>query len=288
MTEFITIENGVFLLIAASQGASIAKFIHIVSQTNILRDNYTDNYDVRDSGLFPMVPFANRIRNNQFIWQNKLIQLPLHQFDDNFFLHGDGWIKSWEVLSQKSNQVTFALESKIEFVCHYYATLDYLLERNQLIITLSIKNLAETPFPFGLGLHPFFEIEKNTTLQFEHSGMWLEDEFHLPCDYTTNIESKFNFSKTNIIHHEWINNGYDNWLGKTVLQRKKGISVIMQSNAPILQVFQPETKEQLNTRFICLEPQTHAVDAHNSAIESLYHLNKNEKAELKVLITFLS
>lgn len=286
MGHYFILKNNQLQLSVATLGASITHLRLLATQTDILRSTkqFTP-YDVTKSGLFPMVPFANRIRNNQFIWEGMPITWPIHNFDVDFFLHGDGWTKEWQILSLQSESIKLGLESVIADICHYYATINYKLIDSQLIVILTLENLSPKPFPFGMGLHPFFEIENGTTLQFEHNGMWLEDKNYLPNGYTTEIESKFDFRRTQEIHHQWINNGYDNWHGKATLSRLNNLVVTMQSDVPVLQLFQPNTDLGEYLRFICLEPQTHAVDAHNSALHSLKILQQHENIAMTMSIT---
>ena len=231
-----------------------------------------------------MLPMANRISNNCFRWQGDTINLPLHQHDKTFFLHGDGWINTWQRDSQKGNnqQIILHSSSKIDGVCDYSASLIYTLIENCLLLSLQIKNEGKHCFPFGAGFHPFFNLIENSKLAFDAQGMWLEDENYLPTDYLDEIPESFNFHQFRNIPKNWINSGYKlRNLCKVTLKHPNAIKVILNSPCHYLQVYKPEG----NSSYICLEPQSHFVDAHNSpGLESLTILEAGQSMEIEMTI----
>lgn len=49
--------------------------------------------------MFPMLPLANRVAGNRFLLRGEEVVLPQHEADDKFFLHGDGWLRRWDVVN---------------------------------------------------------------------------------------------------------------------------------------------------------------------------------------------
>ncbi|WPC76219.1 aldose epimerase family protein [Vibrio porteresiae] len=276
------IENAYFRLIVSESGGAVSNLVYLPKNFDVLRQS-SDLSFAGESGLFPMLPMVNRIRGNSFVWRNRKIRLPLHKYNDNFFIHGDGWLNSWHSENVSDNKkIILTSTSCIESVCSYSAMLCYTLESNRLSITLKIKNDGNEAFPFGAGFHPFFTTMSNSKLSFKADGIWLEDKNNLPTDFMHQIPESFKFEDLKNIPDIWINNGYKLADGCNLfLEHANGININVKSPCHYLQVYKP----QGDSSFICLEPQSQYVDAHNSStFESLTILEPNQVMEIKMEI----
>ncbi|HEY0208911.1 aldose 1-epimerase [Acerihabitans sp.] len=212
-----------------------------------------------ECSLFPMLPLANRVEGNAFTWRGRLVTFPPSPSDPRFFLHGDGWQADWTLEQCSPDAVVFSLAGALPGVYRYQARLGYALRGNALLATLSITNTDAGPFPFGLGFHPFFCKNPATTLSFQARGYWPERAHHLPAAWREAVPVGWDFSTPRLPGEGWINNAFSGWTGRAVLHDAgSGAAVTMESATDILLVYQPE-----NSDFICLEPQTHPVNAHN-------------------------
>ncbi|MGR5179261.1 aldose 1-epimerase [Vibrio parahaemolyticus] len=216
-----------------------------------------------EASMFPMVPMVNRIRGNRFEWLGRQVVLPINQqVDQDFFLHGDGWLSRWQLCQQNSKEgwLEIAMTSDIEGVCHYQAKQGYQLQQDSLTITMTLTNFGEEAFPFGAGFHPFFHCLPDTQVHFSALELWLEDAHHLPTEHTTAIPAVFNFEQEKALPKAWINNGYqmDKSGVNATLKHSNGLLITLTSPCRYLQVYKPEG----NSNFLCLEPQSQAVNAH--------------------------
>ncbi|EMK3396588.1 aldose 1-epimerase [Vibrio parahaemolyticus] len=261
-----TLKNDMFNLVINERGGCIDCFQYRGKKPfDILRlRTELGNGSAGESGMFPMIPLVNRVRANHFNWRGKQVVLPINpQVDKGFFLHGDGWLSQWKLSqeNQTDGWIELELASSIDGVCHYYAVQRFHLIQNRLVVTMTLANQGTEDFPFGLGFHPFFSCLPDTKVTFPAFGVWLEDHCYLPCSYTTNIPPVFNFNKSKRIPEDWINNGYS--MGEpgvvATIQHSNGLVITLTSPCEYLQVFKP--KGQSN--FLCLEPQSQAVDAHS-------------------------
>ncbi|MGF1689936.1 aldose 1-epimerase [Photobacterium kagoshimensis] len=221
-------------------------------------------HSAAEASMFPMVPMVNRIRGNSFEWQGRQVTLPINsQVDPDFFLHGDGWLTQWQLCRQNPQELWLELvmTSDIKSVCHYQAKQRFQLEQDSLIVTMTVTNLSEEAFPFGAGFHPFFYCLPDTQVQFSALGVWREDATYLPSDYTTAISTVFDFEQAKPIPNAWINNGYrmDKSGVTATLNHNNGLRVTLTSPCHYLQVYKPEGQ----AGFLCLEPQSQAVNAHS-------------------------
>lgn len=283
-----SISNERITLSVCETGASITELSYINAsgrRLEVLR-GYSEAFDSTSdfnpllSAMFPMVPFVNRIKGNSFELYGKKIDLPTHHLDSEFYLHGDGWINDWHVT--KNNTTIYCyFESHIKGICHYSARQEISLVGNEVNITLTIKNLGMQEFPYGIGLHPYFRCEYDSLLSFSPEGVWLEQHDHLPGDYLDVIPEHLSFCNTTVPDF-WINNCYsfpENV--NTSITHRNGMQVCLASDSKYMMVFKPSREDE----FICLEPQTQMLDAHNhNAYASLKMLAQNEELSLSVSI----
>lgn len=212
------------------------------------------------SGLFPMVPIANRIKENKIINEERLIELPSVDWDKEFFLHGDGWKKTWAVHCEQQDTIVLTLESQISDHIHYLATLSFKIAHSQLTVTLTAKNLSAHPFPFNIGLHPFFCSSDSSYLRIPHQGFWPEAEKHLPLPYQEHVPSQYNFKTPKILTQGWINHCYKVYSSVAeLINYDMGYKVEIHYDSDYLTIYQPER----SAPFICIEPQSFPINAHN-------------------------
>ncbi len=112
MTALYTLETDTFLLQVSQNGAAIHRLLYKPKKFEVLRVG--DSKLAENSGLFPMIPFANRIKGNKFTLEGKEFQLPLHNLDETYLLHGDAWQKEWRLDKTSTDTSTLALTLKSE------------------------------------------------------------------------------------------------------------------------------------------------------------------------------
>lgn len=206
------------------------------------------------SGLFWMLPFANRARQNR-----------LHGFEimpntpEPLALHGTAWSRAWAV------EETDASSARLSLSCGYAETpyplsagLEFQLEGTIFRAHVWVRNEADQSVPAGLGAHPYFPSLPQTTLQFEATWFYLEGPDHLPTDAIT-LPPELDFCNEARLPGSWRNNAYGGWTGlarirqpdlgyQVVLQAQAGMRELMLYTAPGLSRF-------------ALEPQTHTSGA---------------------------
>ena len=89
MAEEWILENAHLRMRVASLGGKVQSLYSRHYQAPVLYENPA-------GGMFPMLPLANRVAGNRFIFQGREIVLPRHHADAHFFLHGDGWLQRWD------------------------------------------------------------------------------------------------------------------------------------------------------------------------------------------------
>lgn len=273
--ETLLLENEHLRLTVAPEGAAIRSLESLTHQQPILHPG--------DKALFPMLPLANRVAGNRFPLHDEIIELPKSPVDEQFFLHGDGWLKTWEVEKHDSLNLVLTMESQHDCGFDYQARLAYRLEGARFIAELELSHRGTKPMVYGLGFHPFFHITPSTRVQFGATGFWPEGENHLPLAWQGELTAQTDFLQPKTPDNQWVNVGYSGWNGRALIENDE-MRVQLRCATPYLMVFSMEDET-----FICLEPQTHPVNAHNMAGQPGLVLLQNEQSTaIKMEITVLS
>jgi aldose 1-epimerase len=270
MTATLLLENAHLRMRVAPQGGAVLSLDALAFQQPVLRAGNGDAPG--ECGLFPMLPLANRVAGNRFTLHGRDIQLPESPVDAQFFLHGDGWLARWQVAEQSGEHCVLRLHQRHECGFDYQAELVYRLRDNALEIALELTHLGDTPMVYGGGVHPFFHFTANSRIQFAASGYWPEGESHLPLAWTDNLPAAADFSRAGYGEDAWLNVGYSGWNGRATILHER-MAVTLCAPTSWLMLFRMPGEP-----FVCLEPQTHPVNAHHMpGMPGLVLLMKGEK-----------
>lgn len=273
--QSLLLENSHLRLVVAPEGAAILSLDSLTHQLPILHPG--------EKALFPMLPLANRVAGNRFLLHGETITLPESPVDEQFFLHGDGWLKTWQVETHDAQQVVLTLASQYSCGFDYQARLTYRLVEKRFIAELELTHLGSKPMVYGLGFHPFFALTSSTRVQFNASGFWPEGASHLPQQWRGDLTPQTNFINPKIPDNQWLNVGYSGWNGTALIESGE-MRLQLNCATPYLMVFR-----MADESFICLEPQSHPVNAHNMAGQpGLVLLGAGKSTQLQMEIAVLS
>jgi aldose 1-epimerase len=283
MMANFTLENPCLRARITDKGACLLGLEALNPSKHILRPWTKDEWSPEASAMFPMLPFANRIAGNQFSVRNKRYFLPAQPFNNPYYLHGNGWLEQWEADFKNGSTITLRSNPEKMGIYEYIAEITYSLINNVFKAEMLITHTGEEPAPYGAGFHPFFMLTPDDTVQFSSTGYWTEDVNHLADEWHETIPLDRDFSRPITPSGVWINNCYSGWNGVAKISNSQR-SIVMTSAAPLLMVYQNN-----NANFICLEPQTHQVNAHHlPGRPGLRMLNKNDTLLLTMEILFIS
>lgn len=251
MSSALTLQNAHLRMRVDPQGGRLLTLFSLPHQQPVL---YTGD---GAGGLFPMLPVANRVAGNRFSQRDGDVQLPLHDADPTFWLHGDGWRQRWEVADAGDQHCVLRLRSQHPCGYDYWATLRYALDGATLVAQLSITHQGQRPMLYGCGFHPWFAFDAQSTAQFSASGYWPEGEQHLPLAWRSDIPPEADFSRAHNGADRWLNVGYSGWGGRAVI-RHGVMKITLSAQTPWLMLFRMPGRS-----FLCLEPQSHPVNAHH-------------------------
>jgi aldose 1-epimerase len=209
-----------------------------------------------------LAPVSNRV-SRPFDWGGRTHALPRNLATEAFPIHGDAFARPWRVAARDQASVRLELDDGGFGPLLYSASLTHALVGSGYASELSITSRCAEPMPFGGGFHPWFPRDRETRLTFTATGVWLEDDRHLPAgDRPVAVPEAWDFSGGKALPEGWINNGFSGWDGRLrIAQGAAAVPVRLTAGSALdtLILFSPGA----GADFFCAEPVTHPVDAVN-------------------------
>ncbi|MDO6758885.1 aldose 1-epimerase [Tamlana sp. 2_MG-2023] len=271
--EFDNSDSKTYAKINLNEGASLQVFTF--KGLEIIKDlaplTYKDTY--ASAILFP---FANRIKDGSYTFNDKPFQFNINQIEENNALHGLVYDKTFQILETNSDadSATVILEyteekESVGFPYSFSVTLKYTFNKNGLSLEFSAKNTSDKPFPFTLGWHPYFSCEDlhNSTLYFDSTKKLIIGDRNIGTGIE-NIEAVDGFQiKDQQLDDCWILNKGD------VVYKTPNYQFELTSSVKnnFLQAYTPPSKN-----VIAIEPTTGVSDSFNNKI-GLQTLAPNSK-----------
>lgn len=210
---------------------------------------------------FPLVPYANRIADGRFTFEDVDYRLPLNFGDHPHSIHGFGWQTDWTAseTGDVSTRLIHDHRGNAQWPSAYRAEQRVALTPSQLSMSLSVTNIGDVAMPIGLGFHPYFLADEATTLTFGARGLWLSTPDMLP-DMQAPADTLGDWSSPTIVRGtSLVDNAYTGWDGTAIVQRGDGLRLtVMATGADWLHVYRPPDSVDF-----CLEPVSHMPDAIN-------------------------
>ena len=243
--------------LAPSAGGAVARLA--VAGTDLLRPlSPEDRAEGRASAAaaYPLVPYSNRIADGNLVVDGTAFRLAPNWPGAIHPMHGEGWSRPWRVAAADARAATLVqvYDGRGSWPFRYRARQEFHLDAGGLRVALSIENLEDRPVPAGLGLHPFFQRDADSTLAFRAAAVWLADRDVLPVERVP-------------VPPEWahddprpvasgLDNCFDGWDGRaTIAWPYRGWRLEMRASAPFrhVVVYTPPGRD-----YFCVEPVSHA------------------------------
>lgn len=210
-----------------------------------------------------LVPFSGRVSGGGFSFDGVFHALPRNMESEAYPLHGSGFSAAWHVASEGADFICLALSAEGPGPFRFDATVTYRLIDAGLLMTLDVTNRAAIRLPYGLGFHPWFVRDADTTLAAPATDVWLEQADHLPKGREpVAMHPDMDFNHPRLLPARWVNNWFDGWDGKArIAWPGRGLAADIEASGALNRyvVFSPAA----DADFVCFEPVTHPVDAFN-------------------------
>lgn len=260
--DILRLDNGMLSVELSRFGGSILS--GSCRGVPIFRPTATDGLASQRHGAeasFPLVPFGNRLEGNAFTLGGQRHALTRNAADA-CYLHGDGWLATWEVVSHGETEACLRYDHNPVAPSPYaYDAVQHVsIDGDRLAIRLSVANRSGLALPMGLGHHPFFPKAAGTRLRAKADRFWTERAGHLP-DQSRPIPRNLDFESANPLPRRWLNNAYEDWDGKAVIEwPEHDLCLEIEAGPPFrhFMLYMPEDAD-----FFCFEPMTHLPNGHH-------------------------
>lgn len=196
---------------------------------------------VLDTSCFPLVPFANRIRNGSFSCDGRAINLLPNMAGDPSPLHGQGWLEAWQVAAASTHEAELTFDhASGEWPWRYHARQRFALDPDGLSLTLTCRNESPEPMPCGLGFHPYYPCDADTVLDTGVASAWTVDAAVLPV---ANVPASGRYDlRRRRICGQRLDNGFEGWNGAALISWPAQPAMLRLSSpdAGRFQVYSPE------------------------------------------------
>lgn len=205
--------------------------------------------------MFPMVPFANCIRDNRFTLDGAEYSVSPNMEGSRLNFHGMGWMHPWIVQEQSPSHAILTLEC-FDTPYSFTATQGFHLSDNALKVTTSLTNNAPNRMPFGMGQHPWFLRHGDARVRFK-SGSYLACDEKGLITHRAKTEHTFDFSQWREPRRAYQNRCYEDWDGLAEIYwpgADIGLTISAEKMFKHLMFHVPANDPET----FCLEPQTNA------------------------------
>lgn len=263
IVEIKSASQGVYAKVCLNDGGSLQELT--LDNVPLIVDLAPLTYDTTYASAI-LFPFANRIKDGQYLFNDQQFQLDPNHKEENNALHGLVYNKTFLVTHQSADKQGAELimeydyqEVEDGFPFPFLIRLKYTFTQTGLDIDVSVVNTSDTTFPFTIGWHPYFLSENlnNSILKFEsehklnigHRNIGLDLEPISPIDSVVlknkNLDDCWQLKETDV--------GFETPNYKLILSSSQANS--------FLQVYTPP-KEHM----IAIEPTTGVSDSFNNNI----------------------
>lgn len=255
MSGLALTSGGLRLALAPESGGAVAGFwLHEKDACfALMRPLPEAANDALHAACFPMLPFANCLRDNSFRFGGQTYSVAPNMPPARLNFHGSGWRMPWRVAAQSADTALLRLDAE-DGVWRYRAEQRFTLTATALSITLCVTNDAASPMPFSMGLHPWFPRHGASQVRFRAGGLWrLTPEGEAMGQACQPPE--LDFSGPRPVPRRGLNECYEGWEGEARIDWPAiGLSLVLSAD-PIfsrLMLYSPQTDPET----FCLEPQT--------------------------------
>ena len=218
-------------------------------------------------GIYPLVPYSNRIANAQVQTPGGVVQLSPHPDAAPHSLHGPAHGLPWRVLAHDAQSATLALDHppSAAWPWHFQTEMQLALRSDALQMNLSLTNLDARSMPAGLGWHPYFLHVPTAQLRYQASQLWDSDADLLALSARP-LPAGESFVTARALREGTLTDYLSGWDGRLRLDMPGGDQIDMQTG-PLLSHLVVHRPPQ--GAYLCIEPVSHVTNAFNLAARGM-------------------
>lgn len=207
------------------------------------------------SGMFPMLPFANSLRDNRFTFEGRDYLVRPNIAGAGLNYHGSGWQRPWRRVDRGGDHCLLMLDEVEEAPGYAFSgEQHFVLHPDRLDVSLAVTNRSPTRMPFGFGLHPWFPRHGDGRATFAARQVLREDADFQALDLAS-IPPEEDFSEGRAPARSYRNRCYAGWSGTARIEWfTLGLALVIDAE-PVFQHLMFHVPGHDFETF-CLEPQS--------------------------------
>jgi aldose 1-epimerase len=218
-------------------------------------------------GIYPLVPYSNRIAQGQLQTAKGTVALPPHPNARPHTLHGHAHGLPWAVVSHDDASAHLRLDSPAcaAWPWHLQADICFCLTAQAVQLDLSLTHLGYGDMPAGIGFHPYFVHHENARLRYHAGRRWSADADCLAHGSELLPESD-GYDQAKPLPPGTMTDYLSEWDGTLDLELPKGELLRLQTDAVLSHLVVHRPPQPL---YLCLEPVSHVADGFNLAARGM-------------------
>lgn len=214
-------------------------------------------------GIYPLLPYSNRIANGRLQHADGKTQLPPHPNADPHSLHGHAHVVPWRLLSQATSSAHLRLVSApcAAWPWHMQGDLGVTLSADALHLTLLLTNLDPAAMPAGVGFHPYFAHDPRARLRYRAGRKWTAYADGL-AHSSGPLPPAEGFAAPRPLRDGTLTDYLSEWDGALDLELPHGEVLHLGADAPLSHLVVHRPADQ---PYLCIEPVSHVADGFNLA-----------------------
>ena len=214
-------------------------------------------------GIYPLMPYSNRINNARLRVDGEEIALKPHPDALPHALHGNAHRLPWRLEQHDETSAVLRLDAAPNgnWPWHYSGRLDVTLSADNLYMRIEIRNAGERNMPAGIGLHPYFLHQPQARLAYHAESVWPPTaEFLATAPRPPNADETY--QKARALPPGSLTHYVGGWDGRAEVELPQGAWLRVDADPLFghLVVHRPD-----NLAYLCLEPVSHVADGFNLA-----------------------
>jgi len=207
---------------------------------------------------FPLLPWSNRMAPSGFAFEGQRHVPAPNRAGEPCPIHGDGWQQPWRVATHYDTSLTLSLDRWDAQPFAYTAELHYILDKDALVVELSVRNAGRSALPFGIGLHPWMPDPGGARLEAGANSVWMAGPDKLPL-MRQDIPPGWRFDSPAPLPQDGVDNVFEGWHGAArITWPERGLALEVQADMDYFILYVPPGRD-----FFCFEPVDHPINAHN-------------------------
>lgn len=230
-------------------------------------EDYFDAIRWAKGGIYPLMPYSNRIRNATLRTGGRTVPLAAHPDAVPHTLHGNAHVLPWQLERRgaASAEMVLTAQASAAWPWRYRGRLQIDLAPTVLTIAISVCNDDKQDMPAGIGLHPYFRHLPDARVGYQAASVWPPDADFIATAARA-ARSDEVLAPARSLRAGGLTDYLGDWSGEATVELPEG-AVLRIAADPVFSHLVVHRPDQLS--YLCLEPVSHVADAFNLAADGI-------------------